>query len=469
MDDFLLIGFSNGIEKCFRMQLRNWIVAGTVLFFSLFFINGIFKSENRSDFRDYYNASIRFTQENNLYNLDQIEVILAKLRSGEIKIEEIFTPKVFLQLKDMMEGVGSYIYPPTFAFLLIPISLFPYGIASAIFLTLNFLALLGSLYILSIRFHRKGNLLFIIGLCILNLKFLENHQNNNQVSLILIFLILTSVHTNKNWLSGFLLSLAIVIKLTPGAFLLFFLMQKRYWAIFYTFVFVLFWILLPCLYAPSFTIEMTLTWKQLILDNYLKSPLFRAWKNNQSLNATLAKYFLNYADVLNQSRFGYPLQELNELVVKGMYYIFSLVLVIPFFWKVFTKRNVELTLGCLFVFSIVFSGISWIHSFVFLLYPSGILLDRIWSFTEYSVLPFWKTSSNPLPKRIINSIKLIFEKDKVSFYFIASSVLILLFNRSILGNGLEEKLMMASYLLYFAIFQYVLLLFSLKYSTSEKN
>lgn len=104
MDDFLLIGFSNGIEKCFRMQLRNWIVAGTVLFFSLFFINGIFKSENKSDFRDYYNASIRFTQENNLYNLDQIEVILAKLRSGEIKIEEIFTPKVFLQLKDMMEG-----------------------------------------------------------------------------------------------------------------------------------------------------------------------------------------------------------------------------------------------------------------------------------------------------------------------------------------------------------------------------
>ncbi len=57
----------------------------------------------------------------------------------------------------------------------------------------------------------------------------------------------------------------------------------------------------------------------------------------------------------------------------------------------------------------------------------------------------------------------------MSFYFIASSVLILLFNRSILGNGLEEKLMMASYLLYFAIFQYVLLLFSLKYSTSEKK
>lgn len=205
--------FQNAIEKldCWRNRL----------IFSLFFINGILKSENRSDFRDYYNASIRFTQGNNLYNLDQIEEILTKLRSGEIKIEEIFTPKVFLQLKDMMEGVGSYIYPPTFAFLLIPISLFPYEVASAIFLTLNFLALLGSLYILSVRFHRKGNLLFVIVLCILNLRFLENHQNNNQVSLILIFLILTSVHTNKDWLSGFLLSLAIVIKLTPGAFYFF--------------------------------------------------------------------------------------------------------------------------------------------------------------------------------------------------------------------------------------------------------
>lgn len=246
-------------------------------------------------------------------------------------------------------------------------------------------------------------------------------------------------------------------------------MQKRYQVILYTFVFVLFWILLPCLYAPSFTIEMTLAWKQLILDNYLKSPLFRAWKNNQSLNATLAKYFLNYADVLNQSRLGYPIQELNESVVKGMYSILSLALVVPFFWKVFVKRNVELTLGCLFVFSIVFSGISWVHAFVFLLYPSGILLDRTWSFTERSVLPFWKTTSSSFPKKIINSIKLIFEKDKVSFYFIVGSVLILLFNRSILGNGLEEKLMMASYLLYFAIFQYVLLLFSLKYKTPEKN
>lgn len=163
------------------MQLRTWILIGTVLFFSLFFINGISKSGNRSDFRDYYNASVRFTQGNNLYNLDRIDEIFAKLRSGEIKIEEAFTPKVFLQLKDMMEGLGSYIYPPTFAFLLIPISFFPYEVASGVFLTLNFLALLGSLYILSVRFHRKGNFVFLVVLCILNLRFLENHQSYNFV------------------------------------------------------------------------------------------------------------------------------------------------------------------------------------------------------------------------------------------------------------------------------------------------
>lgn len=123
----LLVGFSSVFEKCFRMQLRDrktWILVGTVLFFLLLFINGISKSGNRSDFRDYYNASVRFTQGNNLYNLDQIDEILAKLQSGEIKIEEAFSPKVFLQLKSMMEGLGSYIYPPTFAFLLIPISFF---------------------------------------------------------------------------------------------------------------------------------------------------------------------------------------------------------------------------------------------------------------------------------------------------------------------------------------------------------
>lgn len=161
----LLVGFSSVFEKCFRMQLRDrktWILLGTVLFFLLLFINGISKSGNRSDFRDYYNASVRFTQGNNLYNLDQIDEILGKLQSGEIKIEEAFTPKVFLQLKSMMEGLGTYIYPPTFAFLLIPISFFPYEVASAVFLTLNFLAFLGSLYILSLRFHRKGHLVFTL-------------------------------------------------------------------------------------------------------------------------------------------------------------------------------------------------------------------------------------------------------------------------------------------------------------------
>ncbi|EMY78432.1 PF09594 family protein [Leptospira weilii serovar Ranarum str. ICFT] len=451
------------------MQLRTWILIGTVLFFSLFFINGISKSGNRSDFRDYYNASVRFTQGNNLYNLDRIDEIFAKLRSGEIKIEEAFTPKVFLQLKDMMEGLGSYIYPPTFAFLLIPISFFPYEVASGVFLTLNFLALLGSLYILSVRFHRKGNFVFLVVLCILNLRFLENHQNNNQVGLILIFLILASVHSSRDWLSGFLLALAIVIKLTPGAFVLFFLIQKRYRAVFYTLAFVCFWIFLPCLYAPSFTIEMTLTWKQLILDNYLKSPLFRAWKNNQSLNATLAKYFLSYADVLNQSRFGYPLQELNESVVKGMYSILSLALVIPFFRMVFTKRNVEFTLGCLFVFSIVFSGISWVHAFVFLLYPSAILLDRVWSFGERSILPVWETKTGSFLKKSLDSVNIIFKKDKVSFFFITGFLLILFCNRSVVGNAVEERLMMASYLLYFAIFQYVLLLLALKYEPAMGN
>ncbi|TGM58701.1 glycosyltransferase family 87 protein [Leptospira adleri] len=443
------------------MQLRDrktWILAGTILFFSLLFINGISKSGNRSDFRDYYNASVRFTEGNNLYNLEQIDEILSKLQTGEIKVEEAFTPKVFMQLKEMMEGLGSYIYPPTFAFLLIPISFLPYPIASAVFLSLNFLALLGFLYILSIRLPIKGNLVFIVVLCLLNLRFLENHQNNNQVGFLLMFLILASVHTKRDWLSGLLLGLAIVIKLTPGAFVLFFLMQKRYRAVLYTFVFSVFWILLPCLYAPSFTIEMTLTWKQLILDNYLKSPLFRAWKNNQSLNATLAKYFLNYADVLNQSQLGYPLAELSEKAVKGIYYILSLGLVIPFFWKVFARRKEELTLGCLFVFSIVFSGISWVHAFVFLLYPSAILLERLWSFAEEKVLPFWKNGSDSFWKKCSASVRILFANDKVSSSFLIGSIVILLCNRSVIGGGKEEKLMMASYLLYFAVFQYILLL-----------
>ncbi|MDV6237338.1 glycosyltransferase family 87 protein [Leptospira ellisii] len=452
-----------------RWKDRNaWILAGTILFFSLLFINGISKSANRSDFKDYYNASVRFTQGENLYNLEQIDEILAKLKSGEIKVEEAFTPKVFLQLKDMMEGLGSYIYPPTFAFLLIPISYLPYETASAVFLSLNFLAFLGSLYILSLRLDRKWNFAFILALCILNLRFIENHQNNNQVGLLLIFLILAAVHVEKDWLSGLLLGLAIVIKITPGAFVLYFVLRKRYGAVLYTFLFSGLWILLPCVYAPAFTLEMTWTWKQLVLDNYLKSPLFRAWKNNQSLNATLAKYFLNYADVLNQSQLGYPIRELPEVAVKAIYYVLSLGIVIPFFIRTFVKGKETFALGCLFVFSVIFSGISWVHAFVFLIVPSGILLDRVWKFAETFLVPIWRKKENPV-RKTVESVNVFWKRDKIGFFFLLGSITILACNRSVIGGGTEERLMMASYLLYFAVFEYVLLLFASVRSASKNE
>ena len=52
-------------------------------------------------------------------------------------------------------------------------------------------------------------------------------------------------------------------------------------------------------------------WYELVLNNAMKNPAFRSWKNNQSLIATIAKYFMVGADPLNQALFAMPFVSLG--------------------------------------------------------------------------------------------------------------------------------------------------------------
>ncbi|TGK03969.1 DUF2029 domain-containing protein [Leptospira semungkisensis] len=425
-----------------RIDLKkHWPILLFILFLGLLYTNGFSRTGQSSDFSDYYEASRNFRIQKDLYSLDVLSEVVQDFESGKFKMEQIFEPSVFLSLKARIENVGSYIYPPTFAFLLIPFSYLEFETASAIFFTLNFISLVGSLFLIGRLLGKQRSFLFLSATLLLSLRFVENHQNNNQVGFLLLFLILLSVSSKRDWLSGLLLSLAIIIKITPAAFLFYFLYKRRYAVIAYTLVFAMVWLALPALLFPEFTWKMNQTWYNLVLEKYMKSPALRAWKNNQSLSSTLSKYFLSYSDLLNQGRFGMPFVNLTVAQVKAMALVLTLGISGPFLYRVYKGASEGFVLSGLFFFSVIFSGISWIHAFVFLLFPIGYALSQLWMDEQEDGF-VWEKWKN----RILSF--------KAASLFTLIAIFVLLMNRGTIGNTAEEALLMFSFLLYTSLIQY---------------
>ena len=86
----------------------------TVLLLLLFLVQSIGRAKNKTDFHDYYTASQLFQQEKDLYNLNSIQTL-----AEEIKLEFLFKLENLKKLEGLKGNVGTYIYPPLFAFLLI--------------------------------------------------------------------------------------------------------------------------------------------------------------------------------------------------------------------------------------------------------------------------------------------------------------------------------------------------------------
>ncbi|EQA35962.1 PF09594 family protein [Leptospira inadai serovar Lyme str. 10] len=408
-------------------------------------LNGLSHVSQDTDFKDYFEASKNFRIQKDLYDLDVLEELTKELKSGKLNLNDILKPEIFLRLQAKMDNVGAYIYPPTFAFLLIPLSFSEYEVSSAVFFCLNFGALVASLLLIGKFLKRDGQFLFLTAVVLLCFRFIENHQNNNQVGFILIFLILSSVTVKKDWLAGLLLALAIVIKITPAVFLFYFLVKRRYSVLFYALGFGALWAFLPAFFEPSFTWNMNQTWYELVLEKYLKSPAIRAWKNNQSLSSTLAKYFLQYADIMNQGRFGMPLVELTLNQIKWIGNILSIGIAAPYLYRAYKGASDGFLLSGLFFFSVLFSGISWIHAFVFLLFPTAFALSGFWPRTER------------FPNR--EEWKSLFGKNKSVGTYLILSFAVLLLNRAIIGSAAEELLMMFSFLFYISVIQYFCIFF----------
>lgn len=405
------------------------LALGLVLF--AFLIVGITRADQKSDFLDYYNASKRWVTGENLYRFD-VALQLTQIRS----LEELFQPENLPLLQALQNETATYIYPPLFSFLLIPLGkLSPYH-ASLIFQLMSWLALLAMIWLLLKHDNSLFTKMKLPGwtftiLLLLNFRFIESHIQNNQVGIILICLILLSILSKRDGLSGFLLALAVSIKVTPIVFLFLFIYQRRFWVIGYFAISILFWNLLPCLYNFSYTIQMTNSWFSEILGNAMSNPMLRSWKNNQSFVSTMAKYFLVGADFINQPNYNLPVFQLTKETVKYVQLVFVGLFGLPLLFLLKRKDLSWEILSLLFLFSAIFSGISWTHSFVICLIP-------------YLLILFYHQTNR---------------LGKVESYILAAVTgLPLLTHRNFIGSKFESALSMFSILLYTSSILYFIIL-----------
>ena len=406
----------------------------TGLLLLLLLVQSIGRASNKSDFHDYYTASQLFFEQKDLYNIESLETL-----REEIKLEDLFKAENLKKLESLKGNVGTYIYPPLFAFLLIPLGWLSYPSAATIFILINFICLLASLFLITKFISFKNPFAVLFFTLAVNYRYLESHVSNNQVAFILILFMLLSVYVKSDALAGILLSLAIIIKLTPAIFLFYFLYKRQFKRFGYTLLFAGAWTLLPSIYSHEYNLHSLGNWYDLVLNNAMKNPAFRSWKNNQSLIATIAKYFMVGADPLNQALFGMPFVSFGARTITYLFYFCSLLVGIPFLYRLKTGFTDAGLISILFILSVIFSGISWVHSLVVLLFPIAYLVHRI----------FEEGISGA--KRNL---------------FISLCVLTIITSRSIIGSTAEGIFLMFSLLLYISLGFYLLLL---KIDTGESN
>jgi|GEM_PF-3429244 len=354
-----------------------WIL--TVLFLFLL-VTSVNRSHQKSDFLDYYHASERWATGDNLYRFDVAFDLQSKIKTAE----DLFRPENLPLLLALQNETATYIYPPVFSFLLIPITYLSEPNAALTFEILSWISLLILVYLLfqnkELNLQRtKFPYLILILTILFNFRFIESHIQNNQVGILLILLVLVSILVKNHFLGGFLLALAVSIKITPLVFLFVFVYEKKYSRIFWFLIGLVLWNVLPLVYHWDYTIQMSKEWMTEILGNALNNPLLRSWKNNQSLSSTLAKYFVSGADFINQPTYGLPFLNLSVSVLKLIQLVFIFVYGIPILilWR---KPNQKWTIiSLLFLISALFSGISWIHSYIICLVPVYFILNKVFS------------------------------------------------------------------------------------------
>lgn len=395
-----------------RICRRPWVVGWIAVLFLVLAVDsgkilreGQASFRSRSDFEDYFEAAKRLRSGEDLYLQDQMDRVFqeaARLPS--------LTPAEVAALIAQLKGVGAYLYPPFFAWMLGPLTGLDYRAAAVVYQGLSLLALAAFFFIAYVVLRSaRGDSGVASGVgvlpdcvaggvvlaALLYAGFLdENAANGNAGNLLILLsgvgLLLSFRSAKEDGLSlagGFLIGLAAAIKIMPGFLAGVLVAGRRGRAL------AGFSLGLGCaVFAPALTLgwERDLAlhqdWYTFLIQTYSKFSVVRPYANNQTISAALSKLFIGGSD-LKQAAYGLPLGlfEGNPLMVAAMIRLANLaltgvlgVIVLLVAWRrpvgdlrdPSLSRLVSLTL----LTALVTSGVSWYHTYALMVIPLSMRL-----------------------------------------------------------------------------------------------
>ena len=359
----------------------------------------LFSVTRKSDFEDYYVASRTIAEGADPYKIQAIKDV-----KKQFEWKDIGDPEKIKEFMKKIKGVGTYLYPPLTAFLLLPVSGLDYSTATVIFQTLSMFAYIAFLYLLYVYTGGSTNRNFFFSVLLSTLilySFLNgNFLHGNILSYLLLLVgagLFLSFREERylNIVGGFLIGIAIVIKVTPIFFGLVLLGKKRFAAIIGIGSGVIVGLLLPALYT-GFEENLVLlqNWYDLILGNYGKQGIIRPWANNQSFSAMIGKLFMPGSEA-KQAAYGLPLfgepfemnaakNHLLAVIARYVNIVFLASGILIAFFLLFKnfRKNHQLDLQAVrlvylsTLLSLLTAGVSWYHAFGMLILPVFLRLDR---------------------------------------------------------------------------------------------
>lgn len=342
---------------------------------------------SRSDFEDYFEASRRLNADEDLYKTGAMQSIFEQ--SVDLPTMK---PEELLKLLIESKGVGAYLYPPFFAFLLTPLHTLDYKTAAIIFQTVSLALLAALLYLLHKRTEGSTYEYAVAIAALLYFPFLDDNAANGNVGFLLLFLcgagLLWSFREGViSFLGGFLIGLATVIKIIPAFLSGVLFAGRRFFALAGFVAGILFAVLVPAMTGGwQKNLDRHQQWYSFLIDTYQKNLVVRPYANNQTVSAALSKLMIAGSD-RKQEMFALPL--VNLTAPQLPYFAMSVrlinltlvgslgLLLLMAAWRrpldlksdgAFFTAVLSLTL----LTALVSSGVSWYHTYSLLLIPLAL-------------------------------------------------------------------------------------------------
>jgi hypothetical protein len=236
---------------------------------------------------------------------------------------------------------NEYLYSPTFAFLLRPLSILPLEVGRSIWIALNILLAfrLFKLFWSQLDFSSfsdKQKYIFGLLVFIAGFGFLNHNLILGQISVFILWLSFEGLYQsevkNRPIIGGLLIALGTNIKIIPILTIYYLFVVKSYRAFIWSLLFSVILLLLPMLYfESSFVVDMTLFWMEKINPQSAKYVIENDG-GTVSLNSFLASYLYFPNDQFPRQIMSMKMEYL-QLLIKGFQVLIALLILVPFLRK----------------------------------------------------------------------------------------------------------------------------------------